>query len=86
MNDGESKEVIELINKSREEIGGRYTELAQKLDNYLKQSLNEEQYKVWTVVNGTKEDEQKLIDEIGEGRYSELLSEITKILSEKTKK
>lgn len=86
MNNEEAKRVIELIKKSREEIGDNYDELAKKVDNDLKGKLSEEQYKVWIAANGSEEDEQKLIDEIGESRYSELLSEIAKILSENLKK
>ena len=86
MDNEEVKKTIELIRKSREEIGDKYNELAQKLDNDLKGKLSEEQYRVWSILDGSLEEEQKLIEEIGEERYSELLSEITKILDEDLKK
>ena len=85
MSNEEAKRVIELIKKSREEIGNNYDELAQKVDEDLKEKLSEEQYKVWTVANGSEEDEQRLIAEIGEERYSELLTEVAKKISEKLK-
>lgn len=83
MTNEEAKRTIELIKKSREQIGDKYDGLAQKVNDDLKEILTDEQYRVWTAANGSEEEEKKLISEIGEEKYSELLTEITKKLSEK---
>lgn len=86
MNEEEAKKTIELIKKSREEIGDKYDELAKEVDNDLREKLGEEKYEVYVAANGTEEDEKKLIEEIGEEKYSKLLKEITDELSEQLKK
>jgi len=71
------KDVIELIKKSREEIGEkRFNKLAAEVDMDLKEKLGEEKWKVYLALNGSQESEDKLIEEIGKEKYVALLDEI----------
>lgn len=81
------KRAVELIKKSRKEIGEkRFKELAEEVDKDLKEILGEEKWKVYLAANGSQESEDKLIDEIGKEKYLALLSEINKDMSEKLNK
>lgn len=72
----ELKRIEKLIKKSREEIGDRYEELSKKYEEDVRKKLGEEKYRVWLAANGSEEDEQKLIDEIGKERYTKLFDEM----------
>ena len=74
----EEKKIIELVKKSREEIGEeRFNELSKKIDEDLKEKLGEEKYRVWMAVNGSEEEEQQLIDEFGKEKYIQYMDEIS---------
>lgn len=86
MTEEEAKKFIEVVKKSREEIGDKYNELAKEVDNDLKAKLGEEKWEVYLAANGTEEDEEKLIEKIGKEKYVSLLNEITTELAEELKK
>ena len=87
MSEEEAKKAIEVIRKSREEIGDKYDELAKQVDDDLKEHLNEEQWKVYSaVVLGSQKDEDKLIEEFGKEKYISLLDEVNEYLNKKLNK
>lgn len=75
-------DIIDVIKKSREEIGEkRFNDLAQEVDNELKEKLGKEKWEVYLAANGNQSSEDKLIEKIGEEKYKSLLNEIVKTLN-----
>ena len=69
-----------------EVVNEPYENIIKSVDDELKRDLTPEQYMAWSAVEGTEEEEERIIGELGEDRYYELLDQVSKILSEKLKK
>lgn len=75
---------VKVIKESQKEIGlDNIKRLYKELDASLKEKYSEEKWRVYEVANGASEEEEaKLIEEIGQERYRELLDEIINELKE----